>query len=82
MASGSTVSLSGGTTMTQVVSGDTILDDDFNNARTNVNTLMGSRRCNIRYLYSIFNQRLGSRWCRCCGCHSRSTCSRHRSRRL
>ena len=42
MASGSTVSLSGGTTMTQVVSGDTILDDDFNNARTNVNTLLGT----------------------------------------
>jgi hypothetical protein len=42
MASGSTVSLSGGTTMTQVVAGDIILDDDFNNARTNVNALMGS----------------------------------------
>lgn len=42
MASGSTVSLSGGTTMTQVVSGDIILDDDFNNARTNVNTLLGN----------------------------------------
>lgn len=42
MASGSTVSLSGGTTMTQVVAGDIILDDDFNNARTNVNTLMGT----------------------------------------
>ena len=42
MASGSTVSLSGGTTMTQVVAGDIILDDDFNNARTNVNTLLGT----------------------------------------
>jgi len=42
MASGSTYSVSGGTTMTGVVAGDIILDDDFNNARTNVNTLMGT----------------------------------------
>lgn len=42
MASGSTYSVSGGTTMTGVVAGDVILDDDFNNARTNVNTLMGT----------------------------------------
>lgn len=42
MASGSTYSLSGGTTMTGVVAGDTIEDGDFNNARTNVNTLFGT----------------------------------------
>lgn len=42
MASGSTYSLSGGTTMTGVVAGDTIDDADFNNARTNVNALMGT----------------------------------------
>lgn len=42
MASGSTVSLSGGITMTQVVAGDTILDDDFINARNNVDRLLGA----------------------------------------
>lgn len=42
MASGSTVSLSGGTTMTQVVTGDTIDDADFNNARANVQSLLGN----------------------------------------
>ena len=41
MASGSTITLSGGTTMTQVVAGTDLIDaDDFNNARTNVNALM------------------------------------------
>jgi hypothetical protein len=42
MASGSTYTVSGGTTMTGVVAGDTIDDADFNNARTNVNTLLGT----------------------------------------
>jgi hypothetical protein len=42
MASGSTVTLSGGTTMTQVVTGDTIDDADFNNARANVDRLLGN----------------------------------------
>lgn len=42
MASGSDYTVSGGTTMTGVVAGDVIEDADFNNARTNVNTLMGS----------------------------------------
>jgi hypothetical protein len=40
MASGSTVTLSGGTTMTQVVAGDVIDDADFNNARANVDRLL------------------------------------------
>ena len=43
MASGSTVTGDGLTTMTQVVAGtDSIDDADFNNARTNVNLLMGT----------------------------------------
>lgn len=42
MASGATVTLSGGTTMTQVVAGDTIGIADFNNARTNLDTLLGA----------------------------------------
>lgn len=42
MASGSSYTVSGGTTMTGVVAGDVIDDADFNNARTNVNTLMGT----------------------------------------
>ena len=42
MASGSTYAVSGGTTMTGVVAGDTIDDADFNNARTNVDTLLGT----------------------------------------
>ena len=43
MASGSTVTGDGLTTMTQVVAGtDNVLDTDFNNARTNVNLLMGN----------------------------------------
>ena len=42
MPSGSTYSVSGGTTMTGVNSGDTIEDGDFNNMRTNVNSLMGT----------------------------------------
>lgn len=42
MASGSSISISGGTTMTQVVAGTDLIDaDDFNNARLNVNRLMG-----------------------------------------
>jgi len=40
MASGSSYNVSGGTTMVGVVAGDVIDDADFNNARTNVNTLM------------------------------------------
>jgi hypothetical protein len=43
MASGATISLTGGTTMTQVVAGtDTVQPADFNNARTNVNALLGT----------------------------------------
>jgi len=42
MPSGTNYNVSGGTTMTGVVSGDTIEDGDFNNMRTNVNTLMGT----------------------------------------
>ena len=41
MASGSSVSSAGMTTMTQVVAGDVIDDLDFNNARNNVQALMG-----------------------------------------
>ena len=41
MASGSTYTVSGGTTMTGVDAGDTIEDGDFNNARANINTLLG-----------------------------------------
>lgn len=42
MASGSTITLSGGTTMTQVVAGTDLVDEaDFNNARANVNALLG-----------------------------------------
>lgn len=42
MASGSTIALSGGTTMTQVVAGTDLIDaDDFNNARLNVDRMMG-----------------------------------------
>jgi hypothetical protein len=41
MASGSSVTSSGMTTMTQVVAGDVIDDLDFNNARANVQALMG-----------------------------------------
>jgi len=42
MPSGSDYTVSGGTTMTGVNSGDTIEDGDFNNMRTNVNTLLGT----------------------------------------
>lgn len=43
MASGSTITLSGGTTMTQVVAGTDLVDEaDFNNARDNVNRLLGN----------------------------------------
>ena len=42
MASGSSLTVSGGTTMTGVNSGDTITDSDYNNMRTNVNTLLGN----------------------------------------
>ena len=41
MASGSAITITGGTNMTQVVAGtDTVAAVDFNNARTNVNTLL------------------------------------------
>lgn len=41
MASGSSISISGGTNMTQVVAGTDLIDDvDFNNARLNVNRLL------------------------------------------
>lgn len=43
MATGATVTMTGGTNMTQVVAAtDSILIADFNNARTNVNNLLGS----------------------------------------
>ena len=43
MASGSDITADGLTTMTQVVAGTDLVDaDDFNNARTNVNKLMGT----------------------------------------
>ena len=42
MASGSTYTVSGGTTMTGVVAGDVIDDADFNNARANVDKLLGT----------------------------------------
>lgn len=43
MASGSTITSGGMTTMTQVVAGtDTVAPADFNNARTNVNLLLGT----------------------------------------
>ena len=42
MPSGSSYTVSGGTTMTGVAAGDVIEDGDFNNMRTNVNTLMGT----------------------------------------
>lgn len=41
MASGSTVTITGGTNMTQVVADtDLVEDGDYNNARTNINTLL------------------------------------------
>ena len=42
MPSGSNYNVSGGTTMTGVVAGDSIEDGDFNNMRTNVNSLLGT----------------------------------------
>lgn len=43
MASGSAVAITGGTGMTQVVAGtDNVAATDFNNARTNINTLLGA----------------------------------------
>ena len=42
MASGSSVTIDGGTDMTQVVTGDVIDDADFNNSRTNVNLMLGN----------------------------------------
>jgi hypothetical protein len=43
MPSGATITSSGMTTMTQVVAGtDTVVPADFNNARTNVNLLLGT----------------------------------------
>lgn len=41
MASGSSVTSSGMTTMTQVVAGDVIDDADYNNMRTNIQLMMG-----------------------------------------
>ena len=42
MASGPTIPISGGTDMTAVVIGDTILPADFNNARTNINDMLSA----------------------------------------
>lgn len=42
MASGSSVTIDGGTNMTQVVATDVIDDADFNNSRTNVNLMLGN----------------------------------------
>jgi hypothetical protein len=43
MASGANITISGGTTMRQVVAGTDLVEAvDFNNARTNVNTLLGT----------------------------------------
>lgn len=42
MASGNNITLSGGQTMTLVNAGDIISHPDFNNARTNVNRLLGN----------------------------------------
>jgi hypothetical protein len=42
MASGSSITITGGTNMTQVVVGDNIEDGDFNNARTNIGLMLGN----------------------------------------
>jgi len=42
MPSGPTLTVSGGTTMQEVVTGDIILATDFNNPRTNMNTLLNT----------------------------------------
>lgn len=42
MASGSTVTMTGATDMTEVVAGDVIDDADFNNMRTNIGLMMGT----------------------------------------
>tara|TARA_R110001632_G_scaffold51810_1_gene128853 strand:+ start:808 stop:1827 length:1020 start_codon:yes stop_codon:yes gene_type:complete len=42
MPSGSNYNVSGGTTMTGVASGDNVEATDFNNMRTNINSLMGT----------------------------------------
>jgi len=42
MASGPTIPISGGTDMTAVVTGDTILPADYNNARTNINDMLSA----------------------------------------
>lgn len=42
MASGASITITGGTNMTQVVTGDVIDNLDFNNARLNVNRLLGN----------------------------------------
>ena len=44
MASGTNIFVSGGTTMRQVVSGDIIEANDFNNMRSNVDALLGNAR--------------------------------------
>ena len=41
MASGSSITITGGTNMTQVVIGDNVEDGDFNNARTNIGLMLG-----------------------------------------
>lgn len=41
MASGSSITITGGTNMTQVVTGDNVEDGDFNNARTNIGLMLG-----------------------------------------
>ena len=68
MASGSSVTADGMTTMTQVEVGDTIDDADFNNARTNVQDLMGGAVDATLSAGSAFISNctwLGTRWCRC-----------------
>jgi hypothetical protein len=55
MASGSSYTVSGGTTMTGVVAGDVIDDADFNNARTNVNLLMATAADRTLGTYSEAN---------------------------
>ena len=42
MASGPTIPVSGGTDMTAVVIGDTILPADYNNARTNIDDMLSA----------------------------------------
>lgn len=56
MPTGATVTLTGGTTMTQVVAGtDTVQIADFNNARTNVNNLLGTANAVTLGTYTASN---------------------------